>query len=119
MKAVSEARIIWISGRKKRSEPSICLKRVVKGSEDWEEFDQAMNAFEANEFEALAESEAAGHRSESMTEKNDFWEQFFLVIITFPFYVTLLRVYDETTRQSCKPCRRNSRGRSFSDFFVR
>ncbi len=89
--AVSEAQESMDQWERETVEPSIRLKRAVKGSEDWDRFDQAMNTFEAKEFEALAESEAGGHRSESLTERIMILGTAFLVIITFPLCYVLAR----------------------------
>jgi len=98
--AVSDAQESMDSWEKETVEPSIRLKRAVKGSEDWDRFDQAMNTFEAKEFEALAQSEADGHRSESLTERIMILGAVFLVIMTFPLCYVLARSMTRPLAQS-------------------
>ncbi|MGC8603405.1 MAG: methyl-accepting chemotaxis protein [Desulfomonilaceae bacterium] len=91
LKTISEAQEHLDKWEQEAVEPSIRLRRSVKGNEDWEKFDQAMNAFENNEFSALTESKSLGHIGESSTERIMIFGTMFLVIITLPLSFFLAR----------------------------
>ncbi len=77
--------------KKEAAEPSIKSRKMVKGHDDWEKFDDAIHNFRKNETLTLAEQEAAGHAGEAWTEKIMILGTVFLILLTFPLCYLLAR----------------------------
>lgn len=88
---LSEAQEALDRWKKDVVEPSIKSRRPASNNNDWEKFDQSMNAFAAKERSLLAEREAAGHALEALTEMIIIFGTIILIIITLPLCYLVAR----------------------------